>query len=124
MDLLKELYNRRNPEPNPHCCSSHLPLLVEMITLRKTVGRIVFLALFSYFLWRVVFSAERLFEDKIGSTKTKLYSKWRLLPSLSICFYKPNVTQESLLVDIDGNLQKVLDDVPIYFTHNNVSETG
>ena len=35
-----------------------------------------------------------------------------------------NVTPESLLRDIDGNLQRVLDDVLVYFEHNNVSESG
>ena len=71
-----------------------------------------------------MYSGKKLLEDKIGSTKSTQYSKWRLFPSFSFCFEMKNVTPESLLRDIDGNLQRVLDDVLVYFEHNNVSESG
>ena len=95
-----------------------------MSTSLNILGRIVFLSLLSYFLYRVVFSGQKLLEEKIGSTKSTQYSKWRLFPSFSICFKMKNVTPASLLRDIDGNLQSVLDDVLVYFAHNNVSESG
>ena len=82
------------------------------------------MGLLSYFLWRVVFSGQKLLEYKIGDTKSKQYSKWRLFPSISICFQMKNVTSKALLGDIDGHLQRVLDDVLVYFEHNNVSESG
>ena len=93
--------------------------------LLNVLGKMVFLALLSYFLWRVVFSGQKLLENKIGSIKSTQYSKWRLFPSFSICFKMKNVTTPELLLrDINENLQRVLDDVLITFEHNNVSEAG
>ena len=96
----------------------------KMSSSLNILGRIVLFALLSYFLWRVVFSGQKLLEDKIGSTKSTQYSKWRLFPSFSICFKMKNMTPESLLRDIDGNLQRGLDNVLVYFDHSNVSESG
>ena len=95
-----------------------------MSTSLNILGKVVFLSLLSYFLWRVVFSGQKLMEDKIGSTRSTQYSKWRLFPSFSICFKMKNVTPDSLLRDMDGTLQRVLDEVLVYFQHNNISESG
>ena len=95
-----------------------------MIKPLNILGHVVFLLLLIYFIWRVVSSGQKLFERKIGSVKSKHYSKWRLFPSLSICYRKINLTAKSLLEDIDGNLQKVLTDDVISFHHDNVTESG
>ena len=95
-----------------------------MTMTTNILGKIVILTLISYFLWRVVFAGFKLYEGKIGTTKSKQYTKWRLYPSLSICFYKKNVDSASLMADIDGNLQRVLEEDLIKFEHNNYSESG
>ena len=97
-------------------------LKVTMAT--NVFGKIVIFILISYFLWRAIFAGFKLYEGKIGTTKSKQYTKWRLFPSLSICFYKKNVDATSLMADIDGNLQRVLEEDIIKFEHNNYSESG
>ena len=90
-------------------------------TTLKYVGRIVFLILLVFFLWRVVESGENLFSYDVVTSASKQYSKLRLHPSLSICMGLNNVTAQALLEDIDGTLQRLLDDVLIALVHRNGS---
>ena len=90
-----------------------------MIEFDKLLGKLVVLALLSYFSWRVFWAGQKFFDDKIGLSVSKQFSQYRLFPSLSVCMYVKNVTQESLHKDIDGNLQRLLDNVLIHFVHKN-----
>ena len=71
------------------------------------------------FSWRVLKSGQNLFNGRVGLGVSKNFSKYRLFPSLSICMSLKNVTQESLLKDIDGTLQRTLDEVLIDIVHKN-----
>ena len=71
------------------------------------------------FSWRVLKSGQNLFNGRVGLGVSKNFSKYRLFPSLSICMNLKNVTQESLLKDIDGTLQRTLDAVLIDIVHKN-----
>ena len=90
-----------------------------MLDFDKLVGRLVALALLSYFSWRVWQSGQKLYENKIGLSVSKQFSQFRLFPSLSICMYMKDITKELLLEDIDGILQRLLDDVLIHLMHKN-----
>ena len=90
-----------------------------MFECDKLLGRLVVLALLSYFSWRIFQSGQKLFDDKIGLSVSQEFSKYRLFPSLSICMSLKNVNQTSLLKDIDGTLQRTLDDVLSYVVHRN-----
>ena len=93
-----------------------------MFECDKLLGRLVVLALLSYFSWRIFQSGQKLFDDKIGLSVSWPFSKYRLFPSLSICMSLKNVNRESLLKDIDGTLQRTLDDVLSYVVHRNGSK--
>ena len=95
-----------------------------MSRLEKNLGRLVALVLLSLFIWRVVLSGKMLLDAKITSSVSKEYSKWRLFPSLSICFAMRNVYTKELLEDIDGTLMQLLDEVLLSFLHKNTSEAG
>ena len=95
-----------------------------MPEFRKIPGRVVLFTLLFYFSWIVLQSGRKLFDDKIGLSVSKQFSRYRLFPSLSICTYLENITSKTLMEDIDMNLQRFLDDVLIYFHHSNVSESG
>ena len=71
------------------------------------------------FSWRVLKSGQNLFNGRVGLGVSKNFSKYRLFPSLSICMSLKNVTQESLLKDIHGTLQRTLDEVLIDIWHKN-----
>ena len=90
-----------------------------MLQLDKLLEKLVILGLLSYFSWRVFQCGQRLFDDKIGLSVSKPFSQFRLFPSLSICMYMKDVDKPSLLEDIDGNLQKLLDEVLIHLVHKN-----
>ena len=90
-----------------------------MFECDKLLGRLVVLVLLSYFSWRIFQSGQKLFDDKIGLSVSQEFSKYRLFPSLSICMNLKNVTQESLLKDIDGTLQRTLDAVLMDIVHKN-----
>ena len=90
-----------------------------MAEIEKHFGRLLTLFLLSLFIWRVALSGEMLLDEKIASSVSKQYSKWRLFPSLSICMGLKNMSQ-----NIDGNLHRLLDEVVISFSHMNVSESG
>ena len=90
-----------------------------MVEADKLLGKLVVLALMSYFSWRVLRSGQKLLDDKIGLSVSKQFSQYRLFPSLSICMFPKHVTHKSLFEDIDGNLQRVLDDVLLFFVHKN-----
>ena len=92
---------------------------IAMLDFDKLVGRLVALALLSYFSWRVWQSGQKLYENKIGLSVSKQFSQFRLFPSLSICMYMKDITKELLLEDIDGILQRLLDDVLIHLMHKN-----
>ena len=92
---------------------------MKMMKFHKLLGKLVVLALLSYFSWRVLRSGQKLFDDKIGLSVSKQFSQYRLFPSLSICMNLKDVTHKSLFKDIDGSLQRMLDDVLIFFVHKN-----
>lgn len=93
-----------------------------MPNLKKYLGRIVFLILLAFFIWRVVESGKNLLSYETVTSVSKKYSKLRLHPSLSICVGLKNVPLKPLLEDIDGTLQRLVDDVLIDVVHNNGSE--
>ena len=95
-----------------------------MPSLQKHFGRLVTLALLLLFIWRVALSGKMLLDKKISTSVSKIYSKFRLYPSLSICVALKNVIREELLNDINSNLEKLLDEVLISFRHTTVSESG
>ena len=63
-------------------------------------------------------------DEKIGLSVSNPFSQFRLFPSMSICMTLKGVNQKKLLKDINGNLQKVLDDVLIQFVHKNFTHSG
>ena len=93
-----------------------------MIKLKTLLGNLVVLVLLSYFSWRVWQSGQKLFDDKIGLSVSEKFSEYRLFPSLSICLFMKNITREFVPENVDGNLQRLLNDVLIYFAHRNGSE--
>ena len=90
-----------------------------MLKHDELFGKLVVLALLLCFSWRVYECGRKLLDDKIGLSVSKQFSQFRLFPSLSICMYLKNITKQSLLEDIDGNLQGLLDDVLIHLMHLN-----
>ena len=84
--------------------------------------KLVVLVLLSYFSWRVWQSGQKLFDDKIGLSVSEKFSEYRLFPSLSICFSMKNLTREFIPEHVEGNLQKVLNDVLLHFVHRNGSK--
>ena len=105
--------------------SLNLSAVSSMSTLLKITGRLVYAILLAIFLYRVGFSIERYFETKIGTTTSREYSDWRLMPSVSVCFSKRNSSFESLFSgDVDRNLQQVKDEVLMRFWHRNFTEDG
>ena len=99
-------------------------MAIKMAEIDKHFGRLFTLVLFGLFIWRVALSGQMLLDNKISSSVSKQYSKWRLFPSLSICLGLKNVIHEEILDNIDGNLQRLLDEVVVSFWHKNVSESG
>ena len=93
-----------------------------MPKLRKILAGVVLFILLLCFSWRVLKSGEKLFNGRTGLSVSKNFSKYRLFPSLSICMSLKNVNRESLLKDIDGTLQRTLDDVLSYVVHRNGSK--
>ena len=94
-----------------------------MLKFNNLLGKLVVLALSSYFTWRVWQSGQKLFDGKIGNSVSKKFSEYRLYPSLSICFFMKNITRESYLEGFDRYyLHRALDDVLIGFAHRNTSE--
>ena len=105
--------------------SLNLSAVCSMSTLLKITGRLVYAILLAIFLYRVGFSIERYFEAKIGTTTSREYSDWRLMPSVSVCFSKRNSSFESLFSgDVDRNLQQVKDEVLMRFSHRNFTKDG
>ena len=90
-----------------------------MADFDKLLGKIVVLTIVSYFSWRVFQSGQKLLARKIGLSVSEEFSPNRLFPSMSICMYLREIANNSLFQDIDGNLQKVLDDVLIHLVHKN-----
>ena len=90
-----------------------------MLKHDELLGKLVVLALLLCFSWRVYECGQKLLDDKIGLSVSKQFSQFRLFPSLSICMYLKNITKKSLLEDIDGHLQALLDDVLISLMHLN-----
>ena len=97
----------------------------RMSTLLKVCGRLVYAILLANFLYRVGLSIQRYFDAKIGTTTSKEYSDWRMMPSVSICFSKNNISFASMFSDdVDHNLQQVRDEVLVDFWHHNLTEHG
>ena len=95
-----------------------------MADIDRYFGRLLTLTLLSLFIWRVVLSGQMLLDRKIASSESNQFSNWRLIPSLSICLALKNVVREELLENIDGNSQRLLDEVVTSFWNRNVSESG
>ena len=95
-----------------------------MADIEKLFGRLVSFVLLVIFIWRVVLSGQLLLERKISSSVSKQYSKWRLFPSLTICFGVKNIYKKGLLENIDGNLRRLLNKVVLSLRHRNVTESG
>ena len=66
-------------------------------------------------------SGEKLFSYDVVTSVSKQYSILRLHPSLSICLGLKNVTGKTLWQNIDGILQRLVDDVLITLVHHNGS---
>ena len=94
-----------------------------MVEISKHLGRFLTLILLALFIWRVVLSGEMLLDRKIATSVSKQYSKWRLFPTLTICVVLKNVIKGQIFDDIDGNLQRLLDEAVLFFEHRNVSES-
>ena len=92
--------------------------------LEKHFERLVALVLLSLFIWRVALSGQMLLDKKVASSVSKQYSKWRLFPSLTICFGVKNIYKKGLLENIDGNLRRLLNKVVLSLRHRNVTESG
>ena len=92
-----------------------------MLKLEILLDKLILLVLLTCFSWTVYLAWQKFFEDKIGLSVSNPFSQYRLFPSMSICMTL-KMDQKQLLKDIDGNLQKVLDDVLIKFVHKNVTE--
>ena len=95
-----------------------------MADIDRYFGRLLTLTLLSLFIWRVVLSGQMLLDRKIASSESNQFSNWRLIPSLSICLALKNVVREELLENIDGNSQRLMDEVVTSFWNRNVSESG
>ena len=52
-----------------------------MPELRKNLGRVVLLALVSYLSWVVIQSGRMLFDEKIGMSVSRQFSRYRLFPA-------------------------------------------
>ena len=92
-----------------------------MLKLEIVLDKLIFLVLLTCFSWTIYLAGQEFFEDKIGLSVSNPFSQYRLFPSMSICMTL-KMDQKQLLKDIDGNLQKVLDDVLIKFIHKNVTD--
>ena len=92
-----------------------------MLKFEIVLDKLIFLALLAYFSLTVYWAGQKILEKKIGLSVSNPFSQYRLFPSMSNCMTL-KMTQKKLLKDIDGNLQKVLDDVLIKFVHKNVTE--
>ena len=93
-----------------------------MIKLNTVLGNVMVLVLLSCFSWRVWQSGQKLFDDKIGLSVSEEFSDYRLFPSLSICLFMKNMTRDFVPENVDGNLQRLLNDVLVDFAHRNGSE--
>ena len=89
---------------------------------KTLLEKLVVLVLLSYFSCRVWQSGQKLFDDKIGLSVSEKFSEYRLFPSLSICFFMKNITREFVPENVDGNLQRLLNDVLLHFVHRNGSK--
>ena len=92
-----------------------------MLKFETVLDKLIFLVLLTYFSWTLFDAGKKMNEGKIGLSVSNPFSQFRLFPSMSICITL-KMDQKQLLKDIDGNLQKVLDDVLIKFVHKNVTE--
>ena len=94
----------------------------SMIKLKTLLEKFVVLVLLSYFSLRVWQSAQKLSDDKIGLSVSEEFSEYRLFPCLSICLFMKNITREFVPENVDGNLQRLLNDVLLGFVHRNGSK--
>ena len=94
----------------------------KMLKFETVLDKLIFLVLLTYFSWTLFDAGKKMNEGKIGLSVSNPFSQFRLFPSMSICI--TTVQHEELLKDIDGNLQKVLDDVLIQFVHKNFTHSG
>ena len=88
------------------------------------VGKLIFLALFGYFAYKVHHALDKLIQKKIGSTVSTAVSETRLFPSLSICFVRKNVSLQTILSNIDENLKNTRNETLISFVHHGLQENG
>ena len=58
-----------------------------MVSLVETGGRLLALGLITFFLIQVIFSANKLREEKTAVSVTTQYDQKRVMPSISVCFY-------------------------------------
>ena len=65
---------------------SHTNHLV-MVSMVKHGGRLLALGLLTFFLVQVIFSANKLRDEKTAVSTTKQYDQSRFMPSFSFCFY-------------------------------------
>ena len=93
----------------------------KMIKFQTLLDKLIFVVLLTYFSCTVFWAGKKMDEGKIGLSVSNPFSQYRLFPSMSICMTL-KTDQKWLLKNIDGNLQKVLDDVLIKFVHKNVTE--
>ena len=54
-------------------------------------GRLLLLCLLTFFIIQVIFSANKLWEEKTAVSTIKQYDQSRLMPSVSFCFYYEKV---------------------------------
>ena len=58
-----------------------------MVSTVKNGGRLLALGLLTFFLVQVIFSANKLRDEKTAVSTTKQYDESRLMPSISFCFH-------------------------------------
>ena len=58
-----------------------------MVSMVENGGRLLLLGLLIFFFVQVIFSANKLREEKTAVSTTKQYDQSRLMPSISFCFF-------------------------------------
>ena len=83
--IIVDIHKRHIATKLPHSAELGCKYQNIMPNLKKYLGRIVFLILLAFFIWRVVESGKNLLSYETVISVSKKYSNLRLHPSLSIC---------------------------------------
>ena len=83
-----------------------------------TLGKLVALILFCWFVWGTNFYIQEYLERTIGTVVRTEIDDTRQFPSLSICLVKRNTTLAPIVADLDGILEQTRLDVLSSFEHS------